>query len=308
MAELREFVYLDKLSVNSLLASQRVAVPEKVKDASEKINGLDTSYSGEFSLSIPTIGGASIARGADDTEKTRALQETQKKINDQYRFSILYEVLRQSEMLTDLNSSDVKELSFSSGDAVKISGTCDLDPFFQLFNSVSALLRIFQAEQIEHTAEHEFDVNDQKDQLILDNGLSVFDIWKDILHGDHLGMMITNDSFSYPVVMSINRGSLWIDPKRDFYSDKKYTVVGRVNKVVSRDNKWDFIDLLGLMSDIFTDDSVEQFRNILRETADKMKTNNSSNSEQFELDFNIERSDYVVDGPAIVIDPIAIYW
>ena len=35
--ELREFVYLDSMSVNSLLASQYMAIPEAIRDVSENI-------------------------------------------------------------------------------------------------------------------------------------------------------------------------------------------------------------------------------------------------------------------------------
>jgi hypothetical protein len=42
MNELREFVSLDTMSVNSLLASQYVALPEAVRQVSEDIGGEDS--------------------------------------------------------------------------------------------------------------------------------------------------------------------------------------------------------------------------------------------------------------------------
>ncbi|GAA1817249.1 hypothetical protein GCM10009682_42600 [Luedemannella flava] len=312
VSELREFVYLDELSVNSLLASQYVAVPEAVKEASENIEGDESGWSFGGSLSISGLGGGEISRDSSSSEEQRVLRETERKVNGQYRFSILHDVLEGSGELVDLSDSssdNSSSLEFDSGDPIKIRGDCDPDPFFKLLNSITMLTRMFEAEQLEHTTGEDVDFSEDMDEIMIDESRSVFDIWRDILHGERIGLRVDSDGFNYPVVMSIDLGSLWTNPKREFYSTKQYTVIGRVDHVIGNE-KWDYIDLVQIMSEVFTEDSVDGFRGVLSEVAENLEENTQTENEEemFEIDTDIEESDYVVDGPAIVIDPVAIYW
>jgi len=308
MSQLREFVYLDTISVNSLLASQRVAVPERVKQASEDIDAGSAGLSGGISGSIPGVGGVNIKGNTSSSDESRSLHEVQRKVNDQYKFSILRDVLDDSNNLEKISSIDIEAegLDISAGDAVEMTGNCDIDPFYRILDTISTLLRIFEAEQLDQPADQEIDIEKQKDELFVENDQNVFDLWKEILHGDYLGLKLTNTEFKYPVVMSISLDSLWIDPSRDFYSNKDYTVVGRVNEVLSSRKKWDFVDLLELMGDVFVEDSVEEFREVLMQVVEDMNT--ETEDDAFDIDIDIDKSDYVVEGPVIVIDPIAIYW
>ena len=306
--ELREFVYLDEISVNSLLASQYVAIPEAVKDATEEIEGSDSGWAISGSLTVPGVGGVKAGSESSDSEESRNLREIERKVNSQYRFSILHDVLEQSGSLQNLSKMDEDEdssLNFNSGDTIKIQGSCDPDPFFKVLNSMTLLMRMFEATQVEQKMGEDWNLSEQKDQVMLGETESVFDIWKNVLHGERIGLRVDSEEFDYPVVMSIELDSLWTDPKREFFSTKNYTVVGRVDQVIAQ-SKWDYIDLLQIMGEVFSSESLDEFRDVLMDVAEDMEEQDSD--EEFDIDLDIDRSDYVVEGPAIVVDPIAIHW
>lgn len=305
--ELREFVYLDEMSVNSLLASQYIAVPEAVKDATEDIEMDGSGLSLGGSVSVPGIGSLEGGGETSSSDESRNLREIERKVNGQYRFSLLHDVLEKEDLLKKLSRSNGNSgLNLNAGQPIKIQGRCDPDPFFNLLNSITILLRMFEASAVEQNMNADWDLTEQKDEIMVDGTDSVFDIWKRVLHGERIGLRIDSDNFDYPVVMSIDLNSLWTDPKREFFSTKNYTVVGRVDEVISKSN-WDYIDLLQIMGQVFSEDSVDEFRGNLMDLAEDLK-NQENQEDSFDFDVEIDRSDYVVEGPAIIVDPIAIYW
>ena len=95
--------HLDSASVNSLLASQYVALPEAVRQVSEDIGGEDSQKGPNLTLGYgPAKVGGSYSSG--ESEQERRLSETERQINDQYRFSILYKVLDDSGSIKDLDT------------------------------------------------------------------------------------------------------------------------------------------------------------------------------------------------------------
>lgn len=174
------------------------------------------------------------------------------------------------------------------------------DPFFRNLSSMSSLMRIGQLEQI---ADQEIN---EMEELSISNNKSVFDVMMNVLHGEQIGLKIDTEGYHHPVLMSINTDDLWIDPEREFGGEREYTVVGRVIQVLSSRGKWDFLDLLQIMDDAFTEDSIDVFRDELMEFARAWAEEDED--EEYDLEFEINRDDYVVEGPATVVDPIAIYW
>lgn len=302
--ELREFVYLDSMSVNSLLASQYMAVPETVREISEDIEE-DTDEKGVGG----SIGHKGIAElwgewTKGDTEQSRRMAETERRINDQYRFSILHRTLGEANQLEELNEAeadDEESFSLGQGDVVKATGVCVTDPFYRLLNSVSSIMRIAQIDELEGQDTEDFE------EMMGNDGEWMFDIMKDILHGERIGLKIDPVSYSYPILMSVGTEDLWVTPEREFVGNREYTVVGRVSQVLTGQKKWDFIDLLKLMGGVFSEDSVDDLRDALLEVADDLERENES-GDGFQFGLEIDRDDYVVNEPSIVIDPIAIYW
>lgn len=300
--ELREFVYLNSMTVNSLLASQQVAVPETVRDVSEEV--YETTDEGSIGGSVDVWGVGNIsgelARG--DSDQTSQLAETQKRINDQYRFSILYSALKDEDKLVDLNqeqADDDESFSYGQGDVIKAEGECVTDPFYRVLSSILSLMRISKIEQIEEGHTDDFD------EMTDSEGNWIFETWREILHGERIGLRIDSDDFRYPVVMSVDTSDLWVNPERSFTHGRRYTVVGRVSRVLTRNSRWDFVDLLQIMGQTFSDESLDQFRDVFAEVGESL---GDSNNDEYSLDVNVSRDDYVVEGPAIVVEPVAIYW
>jgi len=298
--ELREFVYLDSMSVNSLLASQQMAVPRTVREVSEDVEGEDTQGSIGGSLGFSGVGSISAQLKGGETEQSRRLAETERRINDQYRFSILYRTLTESDQLIDIDemrADDETSVSLNRGDVIKATGECVTDPFYRLLGSISSFMRISEVEKIEEdTIENVNDLTDTE-------GNWVFDIYKDILHGERIGLRIDPVEYSYPVLMSVNTEDLWITPEREFMGGRHFTVVGRVSQMLTGQSKWDFVDLLQIMDNTFTSESIDRFREVFAEIGDSLDSD-----EEIQLNSNISREDYVVEEPAVQIKPVAIYW
>jgi hypothetical protein len=302
--ELREFVYLDSMSVNSLLASQQMAIPQTVRDVSENIHeDLDHTDWG-FSLGYEGI--ASLSRNSEDgkTDENRRLAETERRVNDQYRFSILHRSLSEIDKLTDLNkeqANDSESFKLNSGDVVKMSGTCVTDPLYRIFGLMSSLMRISDLE-VENKNQHDFD------KAIGSQGDSIFDNWKEVLHGERISIKMESDDFDRPILMSIKVNDLWTSsPEREFINSHNYTVVGRVSRVITGKDKWDFVELLRIMGSVTSDDSVDQIRNMFVDNLDQLNETETE-GDGFKFDLEADRDDFVVEEPALVIDPIAIYW
>lgn len=302
--ELREFVYLDSMSVNSLLASQYVAIPETVREVSEEIEGEEGNKGLSASLGFSGVGSVGGQWQSKDSDQDRHMAETEQRINDQYRFSMLHKSLNESGQFTDLSTTESTEessLELSQGQVIKIEGVFETDPFYRLLSAVSLMMRLFRAEEL---PQDDGDFEDV-DEMLTEDGQTVFELWKEILHGEEIGLKIKSDQFRYPIIMSIGTENLWVNPEREFLGAKNYTVVGRVTQTISGEETWDFIDLLRICGSVFSDESVDSFRDALTDVGDEIA---DIDEDGFQFDVEISRDDYVVEEPAIIVDPIAIYW
>ena len=299
VSELREFVYLDTMGVNSLLASQYVALPETVREVSEDIEGDDEKKGLNFNLGYgPAKFGGDYQSG--ESEQERRLSETEQRINHQYQFSILHRVLENDDSIIELSQESEEEnpISADKGDVIKISGNCVTDPFYRLLSAVTFLRRVFEADEI---AEQMAESLENPESATFD----LLDQWLDVLHGERIGLTLESEEFGRPVVMSIDTDDLWVNLQREFLGSRDYTVVARIERVMTGSEKWDFVDLLQIMDSVFSDESVEEFRGAFTEVANEIK---NIGEDKAEFSPEVVESEYVVEEPAFVVSPIAIYW
>lgn len=153
--ELREFVYLDNMSVNSLLASQYVAIPETIRDLSESLEGEEVGGEVSGSVGVSDFFRVSGQISGTESAEERSMAEIERRVNDQYRFSILYKSLNQTDKLTDLTEETNGNLDFSQGDVIKVQGGCISDPFYRFLSGFSLIMRIFQSDQVAEQADQE---------------------------------------------------------------------------------------------------------------------------------------------------------
>lgn len=292
---LREFVYLDTTSVNSLLASRFMAVPQQVREVAEKSEEQtdEAEVSAGISLhSLLNLGGS--GRTAS-TEGSRELSEVGKRINDQYRFSILIRALEQSEdtEIHDLSTDSTKE-DLETGDLVKIEATCTTDPLYPLLTALHYFL----------SATRDIPESDSFWSSLLQNQSDFGQIEQiyELLYGGWIGLKTESDS----VGMAIDEGDTWVDPHREFRGTNKYTIFGRVQEKLSEGQIWDLIEILRVLDSASSEQEMEGQRlEMIAKLLDELEEQNEEN--EFELP-KMDPKEFIVEGEATIVNPIAIYW
>lgn len=303
MVELREFIYLDSMSVNSLLASLGEPIPEHQTQVQETTDQGGADAGMEAGINVPGMGKIGGNFNLSETQSGRDMIETGKRINDQYTFHALHEYLEEENEIIEL-PEERPDLE-GPGDVVKIKGRVQSDPLFRLMNTVSLFSRLGD------------DINSEDLEPILR------------LYGTQIPLIIhptENDSFDFSYGISMEESNLWVDSRREFLGTREYVVFGRVIEILSSEETWDTIDLLRIARTVLSDDTVDDMRTMLSDimnamgsieqdvempdtegmTADELEEDDLDTSEStFSLD--VEEYNFSVEGRAIIIDPIAIY-
>lgn len=337
--ELREFVYLDSLSVQSLLASLQVDIPKEATKVNQQTEQIRENATLNAGVSSPGVGSLGAQVGASTAETEGEILETSKKITDQYIFDVLYGELDDSGRISTLSFDWDSEPSNNNYnldgiDVVKVTGTANTDPLYQLANIVSLLSRV---EVLQDYLEEDDDQESVKISKVADD-------LKDIIFSNQIGVEI-DDGTDMSYVMSVDTDNLWVnDPRREFTDSREYTVLGRVIGEIPEDEKWDYIDLLRISDVVFDEDSLGTVRELLnifldllsgfqmRLTLDPLRdaslqemqmvdlsqvylgmgteSNGSNTQEDNETGIQIRIKDKTVcvEAPGLIIEPIAIYW
>jgi hypothetical protein len=308
-SDLREFIYLDSLSVQSLLASQDVGIAQEEVETDEDTTEASLRSKLSAGISFPFIGSG---KGEVDISGTRTgteVLETRKKINDQLLFTRLYDELEDSiTTLPDDRAEDTGDsLSLNNGDIVEISGITRTDPLYRMLNVASLFARI-----------DAFGINKENIEQA-----------REAIYGKQIGMVtdVPDDDWNY--AMSVERKNLWVDdPQREFLGSRRYTVFGRVEAIVPPNDQWDYIDILQIAGTIVSKDSLNSVRTLVDEfvelidgyqqevplpqlgeiSIDDLSENNEPPTRNSTISIDIEDKDISVEGRAVVIKPIAVYW
>ena len=331
--ELREFVCLDSLSVQSLLASLHVDIPDAATEVSQQTErvqrraGLNAGISGQGGVGVKGNIGVSSAETETD------LLETSKKITDQHIFDELYEQLDDRDKIKTLpdyweNSPEDYNLEAEDLDVIEISATGKTDPVYRIANILSLLSRV----EVLREYQSQDGTTTNQDPVKLSQ---VADDIRDIVFADQVGVEFeVDDRLSY--VASVDTDNLWVDdPRREFADSREYTVLGRVVGKIPDDSEWDYIDLLRITSSVLDKNSLRTIRDIItifldlvdglsqNLTLDKLR--NAEREDIGDIDFQtllvdddedsqsaiqirIKDKTICVEGPGLVIEPIAIYW
>lgn len=296
--KLREFVYLDTTSVNSLLASRFMAVPQQVREVAEESEEQtdEAEVSAGVSLhSLLNLGGS--GRTAS-TGGSRELSEVGKRINDQYRFSILIRALEQSEdvEIHDLSTGSNKE-GLEAGDLVKIEATCTTDPLYPLLTALHYFL----------SATREIPEGTSFWSSLLQNQSDFGQIEQiyELLYGGWIGLKMEPET-DWSVGMAINEGNTWVDPHREFRGTNEYAIFGRVQEQLSEGQIWDLIEILRVLDSASSEQEMEAQRlEMIAKILDELEKQNEEN--EFELP-EMDPEEFIVEGEATIVNPIAIYW
>jgi hypothetical protein len=99
---------------------------------------------------------------------------------------------------------------------------------------------------------------------------------------------------SYAAVL--DRTQLRVPTERAFYKPRKYTIFGRVEEQVPEGSQWDPVDTTRVADSFASEDiGIDEFFEVIVEVAE---------SNEIEM-----RDEHItIDGPATIIDPLAVYW
>lgn len=307
--DLREFIYLDSLSVQSLLASQNIGIAEEEVETDEETDEASVGSKLSAGINIPFVGGGKGEVDISGTKTGTEVLETRKRINDQLLFTRLYDELEESiTTLPNDRANDAGEsLSLNNGDIIEVNGMTRTDPLYRMLNVASLFARI-----------DAFDID----------GNSIEEA-REAVYGKRIGMVtdVPDDDWNY--VMSVQRNNLWTDdPQREFLGSRRYTIFGRVETIVPPNDKWDYLDILQIAGTIVSKDTLNSVRTLADEFVELIDgyeqeiplPNLSETSIQeigddrdpptrnSTISIDIDDTEISVEGKAIVISPIAIYW
>ena len=297
--DIRQFVYLDSGAVNSLLASMFMTVPETVREVAEESEEEGSESEGKAGIDLGnllSIGG-NHARSTSATE--RELSEVSKRVNDQYRYSILidsFEDERTPPEITDLNS-DNNVNSVELGELVRVEGSCKPDPLYPLLSALQYIVEAtsdapqgsgFLAQLLQSTSQ-----------------LGQVEQFYQLLYHGWIGLEVDAPVGQWSVATTIDTQNMWVDPDREFRSQNEYTIFGRVREINNEEAIWDLIEALRMIDSVSSDSESADIRaKLVAKVLDSMDEQNES---EFKLP-EIQPEDFILEGRSIIIDPIAIHW
>lgn len=281
MGELRDFIYIDDISMNSHLSSLGRGIPSEIVHSSEG----ETEKSGEAGASVWGIGAKGRYSGFD-----RNAVETTLQISAPYRFQDLIESIEGDEIEVYENPDP---RSLSRGDVVRIDGNAkpmSLFKFEVAIKTIRALLNTHTQESLE--ALDDSQVDDVGD-VELDE-IKRFQQLIEQFTGDRLPLRMVTDDWNYGVDLA--RTNMRISPARAFLDEQQYVLFGRVEQRILSEDSWDPILATNIINRYMPgEDAPEEMRDSLEEVARQ-------------LNIPTKLEDWELPGHTATIHPIAMFW
>ncbi|MDL0122835.1 MULTISPECIES: hypothetical protein [Halobacterium] len=302
---LREFVYLDDISVNSHLASLGVGRPEEIVDVSEESN----ERTGKGDIKIAS--GSQTTGSVDSTE-------TQMSATAPYRFQQLIKTLDEEDIAIE-DSPAPKKVGRS--DIVRITGVFNPMSLYKTEIAVKALLNLIDEDTAKSVTEadlpdseeessqlqDEVDIpgsHDNNDETSDEEAIGamfhigeIFEQLAEELIGDSVPLRVDYDveDEEHSAVVMLDRKKFDVSHRDAFFEPKEYVLFGRVEERIPRNDEWDPIRASNIMGRYFEDEDSEGWREDWKEGADG-------------LGISLEKDDLVIEGRSLVVNPIAVYW
>ncbi|WP_430639628.1 DUF6414 family protein [Haloferax volcanii] len=294
--KLREFIYLDDVSVNSHLSSLGKALPREVVEQSE--SGKETEGGADVKLAK----GSRVWSESTGTETTRDATAP-------YRFEELRETLVEEDIQIHDNPDP---RAVSRGDVIRVDGTTVPMSLYKIELAAMSFLEIFDGmmesdviEDIDELADE-----DERDQNIdpqrtgdeddielseaLDDLRTILELAEEFI-GDGIPIRVVNEARTY--VTALDRSLMRVSGREAFFEETDYVIFGRVKGRINRDEEWDPIEATRVTGRYFqeSEDVGDELRDVLRQL-----------SEEMELEMSEE--DLLVEGRSVEINPMAVYW
>jgi hypothetical protein len=284
---LREFIYLDKMSVVSLLASLTREVTEERTDTDMTENRKRWKFRLKSTLSfIPYIGGSGSASretvGVDrDTEEVVRRSEIQSKFDELYSETSPYFELKEVDGNEGASVSDLTE-----GGVMEVDVDFSGHKFFHYYKAFQYLIDV--AEGTEYT----FDNQEKQvvelmgslfgDQIPVVGKLSNYKLVDEQIHeseGD------TDESEELWIAGTLDPDMLWQEPSQFLYENNNFTAYIRVPEARIQDD-WDPLKLTRVIRSIsqpIGDQLNRMLDAVITQSQEKFDTTNLEDGEQVAL-------------------------
>lgn len=226
-------------------------------------------------------------KGASDANSSNSKVQTYDKVYTMTSlFSKLREKMYKSEMLTLIKKMEDFE-KINAGDYVELKGDMEINPLIDLLDDSKELMKIagvFSDEANDRKSKSKSNKNEN--QIIINQIEGI----RKVLCGGNRFDVICNSNFGINAVIPVN-GDYFVDSNKKELSQGTYTVLG---KIVKKYNEGEGISL-------FRNSSLTFFKNNMIKDIFNEK-NMKDILELTDKDINTE-----INGPAILIKPVAIY-
>jgi len=291
---LREFVYLDEVSVNSHLASLGKGRPKEIVQQTQS----EKEVGGGVDLKVAR--GDRVKVSGDSTETTRDATSP-------YLFE---------DLLTTLDERDIDvhdnpdPRSVKRGDVIRVTGTAIPMSLYKLEIAMNAFIELLDDGTIDtiedlddmsgadnEKRDHAKMRRDEQEENDPQQALKSLKSFKEVAEqftGNRIPIRFSSPDFSYAT--TLDRSHMTVDQMAAFFEQTEYTVFGRVKDRVERNDSWDPISATNTMGTYFADSEMpEGFRSDMREGAES-------------ISIKMEDEDMLVEGRAAIIHPFAVYW
>jgi len=293
--KLREFIYLDDVSVNSHLSSLGKALPREVVEQSE--SGKETEAGGDVKIAK----GERVWNESSGTETTRDATAP-------YRFEELRETIEDEEIVIHDNPDP---RAVSRGDVIRVDGITKPMSLYQIELAAMSFIETFDGmvesdvidiDELADENERNQNIDPQRtgenDDVnmseALDDLRTILELAEEFI-GDGIPIRIVSDDNTY--VTALNRTLMRVSGRQAFFNETRHVVFGRVKGRLSRNEEWDPIEATRVTGRYFqeSEDVGEELRDVLRELSD-------------EMDLEMAEEDLLVQGRSVEINPMAVYW
>jgi hypothetical protein len=281
--KLREFIYLDEMSIDNHLSSLGEGIPEGMMRES----GDEKTTTGSLSAKIPYMNtGGSAERSYSDSNNL----QTKIALSAPYRFQTLKEKIADEGIQIYTDDDDLNSLS--RADVVEISGSATTMSLFRLEVAIKAILNLMEGTQdsinsIEDTPNNEMSMEEVEEIGMLNELVEKFT-------GDRIPLRMNADN--YTIGIALNRSNMRMNPERTFIESEKCTLFGRVEQILSEDQSWDPVDATNVLDRYLPGEPVgEEFRNEIEVAAEQ-------------LNIPMNQNDMLITGPGAIVHPVALYW
>ncbi|MBX0304742.1 DUF6414 family protein [Haloarcula salinisoli] len=280
MEELRDFIYLDDVSVNSHLSSLGHGVPSAITESEED----QEEKSGSLAGKIWGIGG----EGGYSKQDINSTQ-TKLEITAPYRFRDLLSTLKDKGIQIHENPDPEYR---QSGDMVRLEGVIEPMALFKVEAAVKELSEIFSPDLVDDV--HNINQEPGKDGWSKEQTQQIQSVasFVEKMTGEEIPLRMKTPGGHYGV--PLDRTKMRKDPVKQFGDEKEFTVIGRIDRTLQSGESWDPVSASSAPEEYISEDTGEwsaQLRKI---------------SSQFNL--QVEIKDWELSGPSAIIHPIGLFW